>query len=39
MKGLLPGEDTKEEITGPLVDYLRSKHQDGKPLLRAYIIH
>jgi hypothetical protein len=32
----LPGEDTKEEITGPLVDYLRS--QDAR-LLRVYIVH
>ena len=36
---LLPGEDTKEEITGPLVDYLRSKYGDDKSLLRVYIIH
>jgi hypothetical protein len=34
--GNLPGEDTKEEVTGPLVDYLRSK---DPRLLRVYIIH
>ena len=38
-KALLPGEDTKEEITGPLVEYLRSKETDSKTLLRVYIIH
>jgi hypothetical protein len=32
---MFPGEGTKEEITGPLVDYLRS--QDAR-LLRVYII-
>lgn len=35
-KVLVPGEDTKEEITGPLVDYLRSKDTH---FLRAYIVH
>jgi hypothetical protein len=33
---MFPGEGTKEEITGPLVDDLRS--QDAR-LLRVYIIH